>query len=84
MCALANDDGGNNEVAIAAAAAATINFLIVFMAQPPAKALTIFLRWPEHLRSRTILAQGEPERPIQMSFVDLIVDGVSQHPGLQR
>ena len=50
---LAKDEVGRNEVAIAVAATARINFVIVFIGPPFAKALTMFADWPERLRSRT-------------------------------
>jgi hypothetical protein len=44
---LAKDEVGNNEVATAVATTARINFLIVFIGPPFAKALIMFADWPE-------------------------------------
>jgi hypothetical protein len=53
---LAKDEDGRNEVATAVAASIRIDFLIMFIGPPFAKALTMFADWPECLRSKTILA----------------------------
>jgi 16S rRNA G966 N2-methylase RsmD len=54
LCAfLAKDEVGKNEVATAVATTARINFLIVFIGPPFAKALTMFADWPERLPSAT-------------------------------